>query len=228
MYQKTATKQMAAKTGLSATFMAKIEDQLSGSSGHIHQSLVERASGRPAFYDDAQPLRLSPVLRHYLAGQLDVFRPATLCYAPFVNSYKRYQPESFAGSTRTWGIDNRTAMLRVINSSAGSCRVENRLGGADLNPCVAFACCLGAGIRGMRKELPLPPLIEGNAYQIAQVETVPASLREACEVAAAAPELRKIFGAAFIDNLVRIAAFEASACERRVSDVERRRYFEMV
>ena len=225
---KTATKQMAAKAGLSATFMAKIEDQLSGSSGHIHQSLVERASGRSAFYDDAQPLRMSPVLRHYLAGQLDVFRPATLCYAPFVNSYKRYQPESFAGSTRTWGIDNRTVMLRVINSSAGSCRVENRLGGADLNPYVAFACCLGAGIRGMRKELPLPPPIEGNAYQIAQVETVPASLREACEVAAAAPELREIFGAAFIDNLVRIAAFEASACERRVSDVERRRYFEMV
>jgi glutamine synthetase len=94
---------------------------------------------------------MSPVLRHYLSGQLDVFRPATLCYAPFVNSYKRYQPESFAGSTRTWGIDNRTVMLRVINSSAGSCRVENRLGGADLNPYVAFACCLGAGIRGMRK-----------------------------------------------------------------------------
>jgi glutamine synthetase len=95
---------------------------------------------------------------------------------------------------------------------AGSCRVENRLGGADLNPNAAFACCLGAGIRGMRKELPLAPPIEGNAYQIAQVETVPGSLREACEVAAAAPELRESFGAAFIDNLVRIAAFEASAC----------------
>ena len=162
---KTATKQMAAKAGLSATFMAKIEDQLSGSSGHIHQSLVERASGRPAFYDGAQPMRMSPVFRHFLAGQLDVFRPTALCFAPFVNSYKRYQPESFAGSTRTWGIDNRTVALRVINSSPGSCRVENRLGGADLNPYVAFASCLGAGIRGMRKELELPPPIEGNAYQ---------------------------------------------------------------
>jgi glutamine synthetase len=145
-----------------------------------------------------------------------------------LNSYKRYQPESFAGSTQTWGIDNRTVALRVINSSPGSCRVENRLGGADLNPYVAFASCLGAGIRGVLKELELPPPIEGNAYQSAGVETVPASLREACEVAAAAPELRGIFGSAFIDNLIRIAAFEASTCERRVSDVERRRYFEMV
>jgi glutamine synthetase len=225
---KTATKQMASKAGLSATFMAKIEDQLSGSSGHIHQSLLERASGRPAFYDESQPLRLSAAFQRYLAGQLDVFLPTTLCFAPFVNSYKRYQPDSFAGSTRAWGIDNRTVGLRVINSSPKSCRVENRLGGADLNPYVAFASCIGSGIRGMRKELPLSPPVEGNAYQMAHVESVPASLREACQVAAAAPALREIFGPAFIDNLVRIAEFEASACDKRVTDVERRRYLEMV
>jgi glutamine synthetase len=225
---KTATKQIAAKAGLSATFMAKVDDQLSGSSGHIHQSLIERSSGRPAFFDGDHPLRMSAVFQRFLAGQLDVFRPATLCFAPFVNSYKRFQPDSFAGSTRTWGIDNRTVTLRVINGSSGSCRVENRLGGADLNPYVAFACCLGAGIRGMRKQLVLPAPVLGNGYQAAQVETVPASLREACELAAAAPELREIFGAAFIDNLVRIGAYEAAACEKRVSDIERRRYFEMV
>lgn len=225
---KTATKQMACKAGLSATFMAKIEDQLSGSSGHIHQSLIERSSGRPAFYDEADPLRLSAVFRHYLAGQLDVFLPTTICFAPFVNSYKRYQPESFAGSVRAWGIDNRTVGLRVINSSAKSCRVENRLGGADLNPYVAFASCIGSGVRGMREELPLPRPVEGNAYQMAEIESVPASLREACRVAAASPALKKIFAPAFIDNLIRIAEFEAAACDRRVSDVERRRYFEMV
>ncbi len=225
---KTATKQLAAKAGLSATFMAKIDDQLSGSSGHIHQSLIERANGEPGFYDATHPLRLSAVFQSYLAGQLDVFRQTTVCFAPFVNSYKRYQPDSFVGSTRTWGIDNRTVGLRVINSSAKSCRVENRLGGADLNPYVAFASCIGASIRGMRKQLPLPAPIEGNAYQTAGVESVPASLREACQVAAAAPELREIFGPAFIDNLIRIAEFEASACERRVSDIERRRYLEMV
>jgi glutamine synthetase len=225
---KTATKQMASKAGLSATFMAKIEDQLSGSSGHIHQSLIDHASGQAAFYDSARPLGLSAVFQNYLAGQLDVFLPTTICFAPFVNSYKRYQPDSFAGSTRAWGIDNRTVGLRVINSSAKSCRVENRLGGADLNPYVAFASCIGSGIRGMRKELPLSPPVEGNAYQMAHVESVPASLREACQVAAAAPALREIFGPAFIDNLIRIAEFEASACEKRVSDVERRRYLEMV
>ncbi|MGD9502778.1 MAG: glutamine synthetase family protein [Methyloceanibacter sp.] len=225
---KTATKQIAARAGLSATFMAKIEDQLSGSSGHIHQSLVERASGKPAFYDSSQPLNLSPVLRHFLAGQLDVFLPATLCYAPFVNSYKRYQPDSFAGCTRTWGIDNRTVGLRVINNSAKSCRVENRLGGADLNPYVAFAASIGAGVRGMREKLPLSPTSEGNAYQKPGVEVVPSSLRAACETASASQALREIFDPGFIDNLIRIAAFEVSACESRVSDVERRRYLEMV
>jgi glutamine synthetase len=225
---KTATKQMASKAGLSATFMAKIEDQLSGSSGHIHQSLLERASGRPACYDETRPLRLSTVFQHYLAGQLDVFLPTTLCFAPFVNSYKRYQPDSFAGSTRAWGIDNRTVGLRVINSSPKSCRVENRLGGADLNPYVAFASCIGSGMRGMRKELTLPPPVEGNAYQMAEVETVPASLRDACKLAASSSALREIFPSAFIDNLIRIAEFEASACDKRVTDVERRRYLEMV
>jgi glutamine synthetase len=225
---KTATKQMASKAGLSATFMAKIEDQLSGSSGHIHQSLLERASGRPACYDETRPLRLSTVFQHYLAGQLDVFLPTTLCFAPFVNSYKRYQPDSFAGSTRAWGIDNRTVGLRVINSSPKSCRVENRLGGADLNPYVAFASCIGSGMRGMRKELTLPPPVEGNAYQMAEVETVPASLGDACKLAASSSALREIFPSAFIDNLIRIAEFEASACDKRVTDVERRRYLEMV
>jgi len=225
---KTATKQLAAKAGLSATFMAKIDDQLSGSSGHIHQSLTERATGRPAFFDENQPLRMSQVLQWFLAGQLDLFRPATLCFAPFVNSYKRFQPDSFAGSTRTWGIDNRTVTLRVINTSAGSCRLEHREGGADLNPYVAFACCLGTALRGMSRKLPLPPRIEGNGYQAADVETVPTSLREASALAAASTELKDIFAPGFMDNLVRIAAYEASACEQRVSDIERRRYFEMV
>jgi glutamine synthetase len=118
--------------------------------------------------------------------------------------------------------------LRVINSSPKSCRVENRLGGADLNPYVAFASCIGSGMRGMRKELPLSPPVEGNAYQMAQVESVPASLRDACKLAASSSALREIFTPAFIDNLVRIADFEAAACDKRVTDVERRRYLEMV
>jgi glutamine synthetase len=141
---------------------------------------------------------------------------------------KRYQPDSFAGSTRAWGIDNRTVGLRVINSSPKSCRVENRLGGADLNPYVAFSSCIGSGVRDMRKDLPLPPPVEGNVYQMARVESVPASLGDACEVATSSSALREIFPPAFIDNLIRIADFEASACDKRVTDVERRRYLEMV
>lgn len=225
---KTAAKQIASKEGVSATFMAKIDDQLSGSSGHIHQSLIERSTGRPALYDPEQPYRMSLLFQRYLAGQLELFRPSALCFAPFVNSYKRFQPDSFAGSTRTWGIDNRTVTLRVINNSPGSSRVEHRLGGADLNPYVAFACCLGAGLRGMKEQLILPAPVTGNGYQSEGVEAVPATLREAYEAAASSPELRGLFADGFLENLIRIAAFESNACERRVSDIERRRYFEMV
>lgn len=228
MLFKTATKQIATREGVSATFMAKIDDQLSGSSGHIHQSLLEHGTGKPVFYDPEQPFRMSLVFQRYLAGQLDLFRPSALCFAPFVNSYKRFQPDSFAGSTRTWGIDNRTVTLRVINTSPGSSRLENRLGGADLNPYVAFACCLATGLRGLREQLVLPPPVKGNGYQSEGVEQVPASLREAYEAAACAPVLRGLFAEGFLDNLIRIAAFENNACERRVSDIERRRYLEMV
>ena len=224
---KTAVKQLAIKHGCTATFMAKWHEEFSGSSGHIHQSLLDRHSSAPAFFDVDRPQRMSLIAERYLAGQLDVFRPAALLYAPTVNSYKRFQLESFAGVLATWGVDNRTTTFRVINTSAGSMRLENRMGGADLNPYVAFAASIGAGLRGLERELSPPPASAGNTYHAPDVARVPRSLEEAVEATRGSSAIREVLSPVLIDNLIRIAAFEADTLRGKVSDIERRRYLEM-
>ena len=134
---------------------------------------------------------------------------------------------SFAGSNQTWGIDNRTVTLRIINESAGACRLENRVGGADLNPYVAFAACLGAGLRGVERGLMLPDIGQGNCYEAPGVAQAPSSLEEAADETDRSPASREVLSAAMVDNLVRIARFEAGVHRRIVTDLDRRRYFEM-
>lgn len=224
---KTAVKQMAAEAGLSATFMAKWHEDYSGNSGHIHQSLKDAGNGAPLFWDPQQPHAMSALFRHYLAGQIDLFRPATLFYAPFVNSYKRFQLDSFAGVTKTWAVDNRTAAMRVLPYEAAKCRLENRVGGADMNPYLALAMSLGAGRRGIERELSLQAPCEGNCYHAEGAQSVPMTLTEALEEAAPSASLREAMAPELIDNMVAIARFEANVFETRVTDLERRRYFEM-
>ena len=170
---------------------------------------------------------MSRLFRHYLAGQLDVLRPATLFYAPFVNSYKRFQLDSLAGVTKTWAIDNRTAALRVLNVDERRCRLENRIGGADLNPYLALAASLGAGLRGIERELPLQAPAEGNCYHLPDVETVPLTLSEACRETEGSAAIREVLAPELVDNMVTIARFEAKVFDGRVTDLDRRRYFEM-
>ncbi|MDH3687856.1 MAG: glutamine synthetase family protein [Gammaproteobacteria bacterium] len=225
---KTVVKQLAAQSGVSTTFMAKWHEAYTGNSGHIHQSLVDKESGRSAFFEQGQPHNMSPLFHHYVAGQIDAFREMTLFFAPFVNSYKRFQEDSFAGTTKTWGVDNRTTALRVINSSGSKCRLENRVGGADLNPYTALAASLGAGLRGIEKKLPLTPPSDGNAYAVEGVEQVPSSLAEAIQLCDKSKVTREILSPAYIDNLLKIARFENKVFEGTVTDLERRRYFEMV
>jgi glutamine synthetase len=224
---KTAVKQIAVKNGLTATFMAKWHEDYSGSSGHIHQSLLEKNTQRPVFYDATRSYRLSELAEGYIAGQLDVFRPITLFFAPVINSYKRFQPDSFAGFVATWGIDNRTTSLRVINTTPGKMRLENRIGGADVNPYVAFAASLGAGLRGAERKLVLPPPSTGNSYHRPDVASVPRTLDEAIEAAGSSSAIREILSPAVVDNLIRIAKFEAQTVHGKVTDIERRRYLEM-
>ena len=224
---KTAVKQAAAGLGMSATFMAKIHENMSGCSGHIHQSLVDRKSGKPVFYDAKQKHNMAPVMQHYVAGLLDALIPSTLLFAPYMNSYKRLKSETLAGTTASWGIDNRTVGLRVINTDPGACRVEHRIGGADLNPYVAFAACLGAAMRGMKKKLKLPAPAGGNVYRNENVQAVQGNLWTALELADKSPITREILSPAFVDNLMVVERLELAALETFVTDIDRRRNFEM-
>jgi glutamine synthetase len=227
MLLKLALKQIAAKAGATATFMAKWHEGYSGSSGHIHLSLRDRKTGRSAFYAPERPLKVSERFEQFTAGQLDVFAPSVLLYAPNVNSYKRYQTMSFAGTTRSWGVDNRTVGFRAINLSEGKCRLEIRLGGADLNPYLAMSTALGAGLRGIKKGLKAPPASTGNSYD-EEVERVPSNLATAVAATENHSGIREVLPAAVVDNVVRIAKFELGVFQSTVTDLERRRYLETV
>jgi len=224
---KMVAKQVAAEEGYMATFMAKIKEGVSGSSGHVHQSLVDAKTGKPVFYDEKRPDHMSVAGAHYGAGILRAFRDMTLVLAPWVNSYKRFELDSFAGMAATWGVDNRTVGLRFINESGPACRWEHRVGGADLNPYTAFAVMLGAGLAGIEEKLTLPEGRTGNAYQGDDIEIIPLTLPEAVEVADKSTLLRGILGDRFVDNLLSIAREELLAFNSTVTDLERRRYLDM-
>ena len=158
---KLAAKQIAAGAGATATFMAKWREDMSGSSGHVHLSLRERETGKSAFHDPAAPLKLSGVFHKFLAGNLDVFAASTLFYAPNINSYKRLQSLSFAGTTRNWGVDNRTTGFRAINRSPGQTRLEIRLGGSPIwrwPPGSAPACGASASASNRSPSQPATPM----------------------------------------------------------------------
>ncbi|MDZ4735364.1 MAG: glutamine synthetase family protein [Rhodospirillaceae bacterium] len=224
---KTAVKQLAAQAGMTASFMAKIHENFSGNSGHIHMSLTDTKTGKPAFWDESDPMRMSAPFRQFVAGQLDTFHETTMFYAPTVNAYKRFQSNSFAGVTRNWGVDNRTVGYRVINESAKKARLECRIGGADLNPYTALATMLGAGLRGIEKKLTPPAPGEGNCYETPGAESVPMTLDAALAVARDSAAIREVLNPEFVDNLIRIGDFETGIFRAQVTDLERRRYLEM-
>ena len=158
---KTGAKEIAAQEGQSITFMAKPNTR-EGNSCHIHLSVRAAADGSPVLAGDG-PYGLSWLGEHFLAGLLDAMRELTLCYAPNINSYKRYVPGSFAPTSVRWGPDNRTCALRLVGHGH-SLRVENRTPGGDVNPYLAVAAMIAAGLHGIDHELPLEPPVTGNAY----------------------------------------------------------------
>ena len=166
---KNGAKEIAAQEGMAITFMAKF-DEREGNSCHIHLSLAQQ-DGTPLFADD------ETLFGHFVAGLLEHLRELTLFLAPNVNSYKRYAVGSFAPTAIAWGDDNRTCAFRVVGHGAAR-RVECRVPGADVNPYLALAALVAAGLDGIDRELALPPRCEGNAY-VADLEHVPATLRDA-------------------------------------------------
>ncbi|MFF3290068.1 glutamine synthetase family protein [Streptomyces sp. NPDC003023] len=218
---KTGAKEIAAQEGVSLTFMAKYNER-EGNSCHIHLSLRD-ADGRSVMAGDG-PTGMSPVMRHFLAGQLAALRDFSLLYAPTVNSYKRFCPGSFAPTAVAWGVDNRTCALRVVGHGP-SLRFENRLPGGDVNPHLAVAALVAAGLHGIEQQLELPDACPGNAYS-ADYEHVPTTLREAAELWETSPIAKAAFGDEVVAHYRNMARVELEAFDSAVTDWELRRSFE--
>ncbi|MFD7261972.1 glutamine synthetase family protein [Streptomyces sp. NPDC059874] len=218
---KTGAKEIAAQEGVSLTFMAKF-DEREGNSCHIHLSLSD-TDGRNAMAGDG-PGGMSPVMRHFLAGQLAALRDFSLLYAPNINSYKRFRPGSFAPTAVAWGVDNRTCALRVVGHGR-SMRFENRLPGGDVNPYLAVAGLVAAGLYGIENRLELPEVCAGNAYT-ADYAHVPATLREAAELWENSEIAKAAFGPEVVAHYRNMARVELDAYDSAVTDWELRRSFE--
>ncbi|MFF5158770.1 glutamine synthetase family protein [Streptomyces sp. NPDC000348] len=220
---KTGAKEIAAQEGVSITFMAKY-DEREGNSCHIHLSLAD-PGGASAMPDSAEePDAMSEVMRHFLAGQLAALREFSLLYAPHINSYKRFQPGSFAPTAVAWGHDNRTCALRVVGHGR-SLRFENRLPGGDVNPYLAVAGMVAAGLYGIEQKLQLPDPCPGNAYT-AGFEHVPTTLREAAGLWENSAIAKAAFGDEVVAHYRNMARVEIDAFDAAVTDWELRRSFE--
>jgi glutamine synthetase len=218
---KTGAKEIAAQQGHSLTFMAKFNER-EGNSCHVHLSLRDK-DGTPVFAGDG-PDGVSATFQQFLAGQLAGLRELSYFYAPNINSYKRYQPGSFAPTAVAWGNDNRTCALRVIGHGE-SLRFENRLPGGDVNPYLAVAEMIASGLHGIENDLDPGPAFGGNAYT-AGFEHVPTTLHEARDLLHDSALARAAFGDAVVDHYVNAARVETAAYDAAVTDWERIRTFE--
>jgi len=225
---KNGVKQIAPRHGLVATFMAKWNHGLPGASGHLHQSLWDRARARNLFHDPDSAHGLSRVMRHYLAGQLRLMPEFTAFACPTVNSYKRLVPDVWAPTNATWGIDNRTVALRaVLGPTPKSVRVEYRLAGADINPHLAIAASMASGLYGIEHQLEPSDPVRGNAYET-DAPALPRSLDEATRRLAESTVARELLGEEFVDHYVRTRDWEVRQYQRAVTDWELERYFEII
>lgn len=223
---KNACKEIAWAKGKSLTFMAKWNDVAAGSSSHVHQSLWS-LDGEALFEDKNAEHGMSDLMRHYVAGLLKYAQDITLFLAPNINSYKRFQAGTFAPTKAIWSLDNRTAGYRLCGAGSKAVRIECRVGGSDLNPYLAFAALLAAGIKGIEDKLTLDAPFVGDAYAAdAGVEEIPTTLRAATEVLDGSGMLRAAFGDEAIDHYVHAARWEQQEFDNRVTDWEINRGFE--
>ncbi len=223
---KHGVKEVAALMGMSVTFMAKWHSGLAGSSCHLHSSLWDAKTGEPVGWDERGPAHMSARLQQWVAGQLALGRELSLFFAPYVNSYRRYQAGSFAPTRLVAGADNRTCGLRILGHSPPSIRVENRCPGADANPYLAFAATIAAGLHGIEQALPFEGLYAGNAYADPGVREVPKTLAEAIALLRDSTAARVAFGDVVVDHYVNTAVQEQRVHDRRVTDVDLQRNFE--
>lgn len=220
---KNGAKEIADQHGKSLTFMAKY-DEREGNSCHIHVSL-RGTDGSAVFADSNGPHGMSSMFRSFVAGQLATLREFTLCYAPTINSYKRFADSSFAPTALAWGLDNRTCALRVVGHGQ-NIRVECRVPGGDVNQYLAVAALIAGGLYGIERGLQLPEPCVGNAYQGADVERLPVTLADAAVLFEDSALVREAFGEDVVAHYLNNARVELAAFNAAVTDWERIRGFE--
>ncbi|HEY0692938.1 MAG TPA: glutamine synthetase family protein [Kribbella sp.] len=218
---KTGAKEIAARHRKSLTFMAKYNER-EGNSCHIHLSF--RSTDGSAVLAGDREHGFSELMERFVAGQLACLPEFTYLLAPNINSYKRFVPGSFAPTAVAWGMDNRTCSLRVVGHGE-SLRVENRLPGGDVNPYLAVAALIAAGLYGIENQLELEPVFEGNAYS-SDKPHVPSTLRDASELFGKSSIARSAFGDEMVDHYVNAAKVELAGYDAAVTDWERVRGFE--
>ncbi len=226
---KTAVKEIAYKYGISATFMAKWNENLPGCSGHIHQSLWDKNITENLFYNADDKYYMSDLHKHYLAGQMHCLPYILPMYAPTINSYKRLVEGAWAPTTVTWGIDNRTTALRVINTSPSYTRLETRIPGSDTNPYLAMAAALASGLYGIKNKLPLNiEPVTGNGYNDKSNGVLSSNLYDATRLMKESPIAKELFGETFVDHFTQTRFWECRQFGKAVTDWELKRYFEVI
>ena len=221
---KQAIKEIAWQKGHAATFLPKWDHTKAGSSSHVHQSLWQ--DGKPAFYDADAKLGMSGLMKHYMTGLIAFAPDYTFFLAPYINSYKRFSKGTFAPTKTVWSVDNRTAGFRLCGAGTKGVRVECRIGGSDLNPYLAQAVMLAAGIKGIEDKMDLPAPTTGDVYEDAKAADIPQTLRTATEALRNSAVLREALGDDVVDHYTRCAEWEQEEFDRVVTDWEIARGFE--
>jgi glutamine synthetase len=226
---KSSVKEIAYRHGIMATFMAKISEHLPGCGGHVHQSLWDKSGKKNLFYSEKDKLRMSDVMKSYVAGQLFCLPIILPMFAPNINSYKRLVEGTWAPTTVTWAPDNRTVALRVLSESSKSCRLETRVIGSDVNPYLAMAASLASGLYGIKKGLKLKqPPTTGNGYRDSSHETLPATLLDATQRMKQSDVANEILGEKFVGHFTQTREWEWKQHLKAVTDWEYKRYFEII
>ncbi len=225
--QKQCTKELADRLGISVTFMAKYDAAQAGSSCHVHLSLWNETGNVFDGTDEFGGVLCSDTFRHFLGGWMRYLPEFMVCYAPTVNSYKRYHARSWAPTRVAWSRDNRTAGFRVVGSGP-NLRIECRVPGADCNPYLTYAAALAAGLEGIQSRIDPPDVYDGDVYQAEGVMLIPTSLRAATMLFNESEFARRTFGEEVVDHYVHFFQTEQNAFDRAVTDWERIRYYERI
>ncbi|WP_020180377.1 glutamine synthetase [Methylopila sp. M107] len=226
---KTMTKILAQRRGLMASFMAKWSKDWPGQSGHLHMSLVGKG-GAPVFHDPKKPGSMSDEMRWFIGGQQQLMPEFLAMVSPTVNSYTRLIPGFWAPTDATWGVENRTCALRVIEGGPKSQRVEYRVAAADINPYVALSAAIGSGLWGIENRIEPDAAVVGNSYEKKHPakRALPRTLGEAAERFSKSKPARELFGETFVEHWAASRDWEQREFNKAITDWELARYFEII